>query len=220
MAVDPDLSLWLPLLLRARSGSMLSPPVGDEGSAHYQAGDSILKTLLLCDLADPPAALPLFPPMFDAIVELDLSGNGLTSIPANIGVLKNLKCLFLGGGDKPNTLDEGLPSLASLHNLEHLSVHDTALRKLPGLPASLRTLRVDRCPLEEGGFPEELPRGLTTLHLEGCPLPGTLEEPGLLPAAVRQLVFLEDLQLPDGGHMGIFFGTPLAVGDADGQKEK
>ena len=75
--------------------------------------------------------------------------------------------------------------------------------------SSLRTLRLDRCPLDPDAFPEELPPGLITLHLEGCPLPGTMEKPRSLPQAVKSLKNLEDLQFPDGSHIGAFFGTPL-----------
>jgi hypothetical protein len=38
---------------------------------------------------------------------------------------------------------------------------------------------------------------------------GTLDHPECLPAQVRALTNLEDLQMPDGSHVGEFFGTPL-----------
>eukprot|EP00747_Dinoflagellata_sp_TGD_P022441 gnl/TRDRNA2_/TRDRNA2_129112_c0_seq2.p1 gnl/TRDRNA2_/TRDRNA2_129112_c0~~gnl/TRDRNA2_/TRDRNA2_129112_c0_seq2.p1 ORF type:complete len:218 (+),score=17.55 gnl/TRDRNA2_/TRDRNA2_129112_c0_seq2:178-831(+) len=217
MLSSSDDSFWSTVLLRARNGSMLLPTgVGDEGSAGWQTGDPIPENLILCDLVDPPlpSSLPSLPVAFHnaAIKELDLSGNGLRSLPENLDVLKNLTCLFLGGGLRPNLLDTGLPSLEALRCLEQLTVHDTALRVLPELPPQLQSLRCDRCPLEEDLFPRDLPSRMTTLHLEGCPLPGSLDRPDLLPLSVRRLNLLEDLQLPDGGHMGLFFGTPLDGG--------
>ena len=53
-----------------------------------------------------------------------------------------------------------------------------------------------------------MPPSLRVLHLEGCPLGGSLERPDNLPGEVRALTKLEDLQLPDGSHVGHFFGTP------------
>ena len=203
------LAAWHPILVRARSGTMLSPPVGEEGSAGWRPGDRIPRKLILCDLDNLPAVLPEFPSEFGVLEELDLSGNGFESIPWNVSSLTNLHMLFLGGGENRNHLSAGLPSLSELKNLNHISAHDTDLPALPPLPASLRILRVDRCPLHLEAFPSQLPAGLTTLHLEGCPLPGTLEDPQSLPDAVRALENLEDLQLPDGGHVGAFFGTPL-----------
>ena len=74
--------------------------------------------------------------------------------------------------------------------------------------AVLHTLRLDRNPLRE--MPT-LPPSLRVLHLEGCPIGGTLERPEDLPGPVRALAQLEDLQLPDGSHVGEFFGTPLGA---------
>lgn len=205
---------WTKLLQHARSGSILTPPVGELGSLGWRIGDAIPRTIILCDLKDPTplAQVPDFPPEFyDVVEELDLSGNGIKKLPESVTNLKMLKCLLLGGhppnqSDRKNVLHT-MPSLSSLIHLQHLSVHDTDLQVLPSLPPCLQTLRVDRCPLQS--LPATLPLSLTTLHLEGCPLPGTYDRPDLLPNAVQQLVGLLDLQLPDGSHMGIFFGTPL-----------
>jgi len=170
-----------------------------------------------CTLLTASAVLPPFPEEFSIIEELDLSGNALDSIPDNINNLTNLRSLFLGGypTDHPERKNkiQALPNLSSLIHLEHLSVHDTNLSILPELPMlSLRILRVDRCPLDDVCFAKgkmQLPPNLTTLHLEGCSLSGSLERPDLLPDCVKELKYLEDLQLPDGCHIGLFFGMPV-----------
>ena len=67
-----------------------------------------------------------------------------------------------------------------------------------------------------------LPPSLATLHLEGCPLPGSRDKPRALPPTLLALApanALQDLQLPTGEHVGVFFGEPLqelllATGDA------
>ena len=220
-------SVWVSLLRRARSGSMLYGQVGAEGSANWSESqtDPVPATLTLCDLHPPLAfeegRLPDFPQEFATTVEeLDLSGNALVALPDNIHILKKLRRLFLGGpapGASPTGRPNrflSLPSLAGLECLEALSVHDTALQALPPLPMSLRTLRVDRCPLQHSSLEEELMvlPPLTTLHLEGCTnVHGTAERPDLLPRAIKRLeACLADLQLPDGFHLGHFFGTPLS----------
>ena len=192
-------------------------------------------TLILSDLNPPPAdgvlpaalggdvdSRPPLPPLdlVAGVTALDLSGNRLVALPAGFAErFRGLKVLFLGGsgpgsdGDPATANDLGgpdaLPALGSLPALEHLSLHDTRVARLPTLPMSLRTLRIDRTPIAELGPPGSLPAGLTTLHLEGCPMPGTLPHPEQLPAAVRILANLQDLQLPDGCHIGLFFETPL-----------
>jgi hypothetical protein len=56
-----------------------------------------------------------------------------------------------------------------------------------------------------------LPQSLRVLHLEGCPLPGTYDHPDKLPISVRAIAgMLDDLLLPDGCHVGIFFDMPLS----------
>lgn len=205
-------------MIRARSGSILHPPIGPPGSAGWRRGDPIPRTVILCELG--LLELPEFPSEFSFVEELDLSYNGLSALPS-LEHLTNLRCLFLGGivegqPQLQNSLSSGLPTLLPLQNLEHLSVHDTLLPSLPELPPSLRVLRVDRCPLLS--LPPHLP-ALTTLHLEGCPLPGALDRPDLLPYAVKRLHgSLEDLQLPDGGHMGFFFGSPVPAPHPDEQE--
>ena len=215
------------------------PPIGPEGSAGWtvSALPAALPplaptTLILSDLNPPPAGgvLPAalggdvdLRPTLDlvaGVTALDLSGNRLVALPAGFAAsFRGLRVLFLGGpgpgseGDPATANDLGgpgaLPALDSLPALAHLSLHDTRVSRLPALPSSLRTLRIDRTPITELGPPGSLPAGLTTLHLEGCPLPGTLPRPEQLPAAVRLLANLEDLQLPDGCHVGLFFGIPL-----------
>lgn len=214
----PDNEELLVLLRRARSGDIHEfGDQGPEGSAQWNAGQPVPSCLLLHDL-EIGSLPPGFGshPMFTAVTELDLSGNCLRALPSD--VFENMKCLrvlFLGGpgpkftpeGASCNML-ESLPPLQNLVHLEHLSVHDNQLTKLPELAdcTLLHTLRVDRNPLRE--LPD-LPSSLRVLHLEGCPLGGTLESPENLPIQVRNLSQLEDLQLPDGSHVGEFFGTPL-----------
>ncbi|CAD7963792.1 unnamed protein product [Amoebophrya sp. A120] len=226
-ARSAELLAWQPLVARARSGSMLTGPLGAEGSAGKEwdsnSGSAdhlhLPTTLILCDLfpltPSPEGNLPDFPLEFHTLQELDLSGCGLLALPESVSRLTGLKCLFLGGVDAQNSSSsknqfKALPSLANLKELEQLSVHDTNLQILPALPENkLASLRVDRCPLVAEDFPTELPRTLTTLHLEGCPLGGSFDEPEKLPAAVKKLEGLLDLQMPDGSHVGEFFGTPL-----------
>lgn len=131
--------------------------------------------------------------------------------------LGQLRVLFLGGpgpkitpeGTLCNMLTTVPSSLSRLVHLEHLSLHDNNLTCLPDLHrcTKLRTLRLDRNPIR--ALPDLLPQSLQVLHLEGCPLGGTLAHPEDLPAQVRALTQLEDLLMPDGCHVGKFFGTPL-----------
>lgn len=212
-------SFWQRALTNARSGAILHPPVGELGSAGWRDGDEIPATLILTDgclmLLEKPEKVHIssFPSIeFQHVLELDLSGNALASIPDNIAVaLPKLKCFFLGGfpEDHPEYKNQftKLPNLSKLSELEHLSAHDTYLKEVPGLPDSLQILRLDRCPIE--GMPSKLPPNLTVLHLEGCPLPGDFDHPHLLPEPIKELRNLQDLQLPDGSHVGEFFGTPL-----------
>ncbi|CAM9743606.1 unnamed protein product, partial [Heterosigma akashiwo] len=90
--------VWISLLSRARSGShsLLQSSIGEEGSAGWQQGEAMPKTIVLCDLSEPPAELPPFPVEFAEVEELDLSGNGLESLPP-LAVLQKLKRLYLGG---------------------------------------------------------------------------------------------------------------------------
>ena len=206
------------LLRRARSGSILAfEDQGPEGSASWQPGSPAPSCLLLNDLE--VGSLPVgfgSEHIFSSVTELDLSGNMLLALPVDIfESMAALRVLFLGGpgpkftpeGASCNML-EALPPL-NLVQLEHLSLHDNELVRLPDLTSctALHTLRVDRNPLRELAG---LPLSLRVLHLEGCPLGGTLERPNDLPPQVRALTQLEDLQLPDGSHVGSFFGTALA----------
>lgn len=208
------------LLSRSRSGSIHEfGEQGAECSAQWRAGQSVPAILLLNDLET--GVLPAgfgADPAFSSVTELDLSGNMLQTLPndffANLG---SLKVLFLGGPG-PKFTPEGrmcnmlkaLPPLGRLVHLKHMSLHDNSLTELPTLNGciALQTLRLDRNPLRT--LPE-LPASLRVLHLEGCPLGGTLESIGDLPPEVRILTQLDDLQLPDGSHVGEFFGTPLGT---------
>lgn len=76
--------------------------------------------------------------------------------------------------------------------------HEMQVKRVPELPISVRSLRIDR--VDEDGLGAALPSGFTTVHLQGCPLPGTLDSPEELLNAVKKLVCFEDLQLPDGYH--------------------
>ncbi|KAL3938892.1 MAG: hypothetical protein SGBAC_006292 [Bacillariaceae sp.] len=214
---------WQFALTKARTGSMEHPPVGEPGSAGCNIGDVIPKTLILCDgcllssevLSEGFHLCPFPSVSFQHVVELDLSGNSLLSIPDNISeALPNLQSFFLGGypEDHPEYKNRftTLPDLSDLVHLYHLSVHDTELKVLPTLPDSLAILRLDRCPMRCTMMPPKLPPYLTILHLEGCSLlPGDLDHPHLLPKSIQELEYLQDLQLPDGSHVGEFFGTPL-----------
>ena len=209
------------ILVRARQGSILAH--GDQGppeSAGWRSGRPAPSCLLLHDLE--LGALPAGfgrGPAFAAVTELDLSGNGLTRLPPDaFADMPRLRTLFLGGpgpkftpaGATCNTL-RALPRLDHLVALEHLSLHDNDLPELPALAGcvALRTLRADRNPLR--ALPA-LPSSLRVLHLEGCPLGGSPTRPGDLPPEVRALGDdLEDLQMPDGSHVGTFFGTPLGA---------
>jgi Leucine-rich repeat (LRR) protein len=206
------------ILSRARCGGIHD--FGDqleEGSVEWRIGQPAPACLLLNDLelGSLPGGFGSHP-SFSNVTELDLSGNRLRTLPSGIFTnLGMLRLLFLGGpgpkftsqGDSCNML-ESLPPLANLVHLEHLSLHDNNLKVLPNLLhcVLLRTLRVDRNPL--CALPD-LPNSLRVLHLEGCPMGGTLDHPECLPAQVRALTNLEDLQMPDGSHVGEFFGTPL-----------
>ena len=208
-------------LRRCRTGSIHDfGEHGHECSAQWLADSPLPACLLLNDLEI--GALPEgfgADPAFAGVTELDLSGNMLRSLPtdcfANLGA--QLKVLLLGGpgpkftpeGRTCNTL-EALPPLSSLVHLEHLSLHDNSLTALPELRGctALQMLRLDRNPLR--ALPE-LPPALRVLHLEGCPLGGTLERISDVPPQVRALTQLDDLQLPDGSHVGEFFGTPLGA---------
>jgi Leucine-rich repeat (LRR) protein len=216
----PASAALIELLSRARSGTIHgSGDQGPEGSAGWHEEQLVPKTLLLHDLE--AGSLPEdfgCEPVFDSVTELDLSGNLLRSLPPTFfASLGSLRVLFLGGpgpkytpeGRTCNVL-ESLPHIGALPHLEHLSLHDNSLTELPELAgcASLHTLRLDRNPLR--GLPV-LPPTLRVLHLEGCPLGGSLERPADLPAEVRALSQLDDLQLPDGSHCGDFFGTPLGA---------
>lgn len=209
------------LLQRARAGSIHQfGDQGPEGSAGWSSGSPLPACLLLHDLeaGELPADFGA-DPGFTTVTDLDLSGNRLQALPPDVfASLGSLRTLFLGGPG-PKFTPEGktcnmltaLPPLTSLVHLEHLSLHDNQLTALPELDgcAALHTLRVDRNPLKE--LPPSLPPSLRVLHLEGCPLGGCLDRPDELPAAVRALTRLEDLQMPDGSHVGEFFGTPLGA---------
>ena len=218
------------LLSRSRSGGIHGfGDQGPEGSAEWREGQPVPATLLLHDLK--AGALPEgfgAHPSFSCVTELDLSGNVLQALPPDVwSNMGGLRVLFLGGpgpkftpeGASCNVLEALPPLLDSLPHLEHLSLHDNSLTALPDLTGctKLHTLRLDRNPLR--ALPD-LPPSLRVLHLEGCPLGGTLERPGELPAQVRALTQLEDLQLPDGSHVGEFFGAPLgallATADTEG----
>lgn len=204
------------LYRRARSGSSDSfwtgsPPIGDEGSAGWESGP-LPATLILSDLSPPPTALLVFGAEIRTVTLLDLSGNRLATLPAEFAThLAGLVALFLGGppGPTANSLAErgAIPPLDALVRLQHLSLHDTQVEALPTLPVCLTTLRIDRTRVRE--LPVPLPPKLATLHLEGCPLPGTSDRLDLLPPTIRALEGLDDLQLPDGSHVGAFFGTAL-----------
>ena len=200
---------------RARSGTVGSitqgvPAIGPEGSARWRAhsepAPELPTTLILSDLALdtlPPLA---FGPEAANVVHLDLAGNNLTSLPpsftAHLGT--HLVSLFLDGGGTLRTL----PPLNTLRKLEELTLHDTRVAVLPLLPPSLKRLRLDRTDIRD--IPAgALPVAMETLHLEGSPIAGTYTKPQLLPAGVTMLAGWVDLQLPDGMHVGSFFGNAL-----------
>jgi Leucine-rich repeat (LRR) protein len=165
--------------------------------------------------------------IFASVTELDLSGNRLHGdddggLPYDMFTsnLKQLRVLYLGGpgpkftpeGALCNMLSSIPSSIGNLTSLEHLSLHDNNLSTLPEEMYQcnmLHTLRLDRNPIQS--LPSKLPQSLRVLHLEGCPLPGTLDNPDKLPISVLALAaMLDDLLLPDGCHVGIFFDNPLS----------
>eukprot|EP00927_Polykrikos_kofoidii_P047753 TRINITY_DN42027_c0_g1_i1.p1 TRINITY_DN42027_c0_g1~~TRINITY_DN42027_c0_g1_i1.p1 ORF type:complete len:241 (+),score=30.25 TRINITY_DN42027_c0_g1_i1:159-881(+) len=216
LAADSLDEALVSLLIRARSGCIHSfGAQGPDGSKGWRAGQPPPRTLLLHDLS-----LGTLPVCFGAsvafatVTELDLSGNRLIALPDKFcSHLGALRVLYLGGpeGDPLCNKLACLPQdMSGLTALEHLSLHDNALKELPPLSElkHLETLRLDRNPLE--CLPTVLPPSLKTLHLEGCSLlGGSIDDVWALPPAVRSLEMLEDLQLPDGCHVGTFFGTPL-----------
>lgn len=108
-----------------------------------------------------------------------------------------------------NCLQE-IPSQLNMPLLTDLALHDNDLYSLPSLThlSSLTALRLDRN-IHLASLPA-LPQSLKVLHLGGCSsLPGTYEDPHLLPWTVLDLQEVLDCMLPDNTHMGIFFGNPL-----------
>eukprot|EP01052_Picozoa_sp_SAG31_P004452 SAG31_NODE_184_length_20985_cov_28.867567_13_plen_228_part_00 len=216
-------------LSRARSGDIHSfGEQGPEGSARWSEGQPIPACLLLHDLeADSLPAGFGSDERFASVTSLDLSGNRLRALPPGFFAgLTSVQTLFLGGpgpkftpeGASCNML-EMLPPLTNLIHLVNLSLHDNQLESLPELAGctALHTLRLDRNPIK--ALPV-LPPSLRVLHLEGCPLGGSLDRPEDLPDEVQALTLLDDLQMPDGSHVGEFFGTPLAtLLGADGERE-
>ena len=130
---DQD-ELWR-VLVRSRSERAAA-----EGTASVaRAGGSAPASLLLNDLLPPPTpgrGLPrLFGAceVFGAVLELDLSGNGLTSLPREFGAhLGALRVLHLGGAleGKEETLNKLTalpPTFRLMARLEDVSLHDNDL---------------------------------------------------------------------------------------------
>ena len=221
----------LALVARARAGDIADFEHGPPGSAGVRPGAPLPAMLLLDDLEAGPRLPPGFGSLaiFGAVTALDLSGNALqgAALPDDFFtcLAPQLRVLYTGGpaGDaRCNRLTRVPLGLSACERLEDASFHDNALAQLPDMSglSRLHTLRLDRNPLEHV---PALPPSLRTLHLEGCHCGGSLDDVSELPATVREHETRGewvDLQLPDGSHVGSFFGTSvrglLAEGDSDG----
>jgi Leucine-rich repeat (LRR) protein len=138
-------------------------------------------------LQDDPHALEQFIHNLDTfglanrIIEFSLNNNGLSRLPANINLLKNLEMLdffsntfgfFLQTGE-PTTFD-AIGSVESLQKLERLNVAYNHIKQLPGYISSMPALET----LDISGNPlslEELEKvcrnkSLRELHCTGIPI--------------------------------------------------
>jgi len=123
------------------------------------------------------------------LTELDLRGNQLSDLPAEIGQLSNLTTLHLSG----NQLSHLLAEITQLSNLTTLNLSDNQLSDLPaeiGQLSNLTTLDLSGNQLSD--LPTEIGQlsNLTTLHLSGNQLSD-------LPAEIGQLSNLTTLNLSD-----------------------
>jgi small GTP-binding protein len=105
----------------------------------------------------------------DKATELDLSGNGLESLPPEIGELKSLTKLYLS----ENGLENLPPEIGALKNLTTLYLWNNSLE---GLPSEIRELKSLTVLDLSGNVLESLPpeigelESLTVLDLSGNPL--------------------------------------------------
>jgi Leucine-rich repeat (LRR) protein len=116
-------------------------------------------------------------------MSLELPNNFLKSLPKEIGNLKNLRFLSLGG---PNFLTKLPSSIGNLKNLEYLNLEDNHLDSLPSSIGNLETLRTLYL---NNNYLKSLPssignlKKLSTLWLNNNPslriIPRTLDRSGL-----------------------------------------
>ncbi|UJB68592.1 leucine-rich repeat domain-containing protein [Acaryochloris sp. 'Moss Beach'] len=133
------------------------------------------------------------------LTELDLSGNGLTTLPPEIGKLTQLKSLILGKWDAKelrwlgNSLSELPAEIVQLTNLQQLYLSENSLSELPAEIVQLTNLQ--QLYLSENSL-SELPAEIVQLtNLQQLYLSeNSLSE---LPAEIVQLTNLQQLYLSE-----------------------
>jgi len=106
------------------------------------------------------------------VEEIDLSGKGLSILPASLGALRHLRVLYLGRNLLRNVPEAlwGLPLLARLH-LEHNQLESLTHQGeggVPVLPPALRVLRMQGNPALQFQASPQLAPWLLLLQERGC----------------------------------------------------
>jgi len=176
---------------------------------------SLLIRARLTDTSIENSAFANFDPTKDRIESLPenlyLNDLNLTSLPRNFGGHSIFQSICEIALDHNNLSELPFSFTVNMPNLQTLTLHDNDFFSLPSLQnlTRLTSLRLDRN--KNLTSVPKLPLNLTVLHLGGCSLlPGTYEQPSMLPKTVLDLYeVLEDCMLPDGTFMGKHFGNPL-----------